>query len=405
MRGARGVLVALCAASVAVAGQAEWPGWRGPNRDGKSPDTGLLRAWPAGGPRLLWTVGILGSGFANVAVSGGRVYTTGHVGGRLVLFAFDADGKLQWKIDFDEAHRRKPLGSRATPMLHGGKLYLVSGKGRVACCDAADGKQVWATHLARFGGRPPQWAYAESVLIHKDMAIVKPGGERGCIVALDRDTGALRWQSRGFPAGAEYSSCIHVRFEGRDLVVAGTRAGIACVDANDGSLQWSNPWSSGNTANCPTPAAADGHIFWANGYGRGGVCLRMRILNGRVLADEAYTTRDMNCHHGGYVIHDGHVYGNHGNGWACLELTTGRRRWYERAVGKGSVCWADGMLYLFSESRGRAALATCSPEGLEITGRLTVKGSGPSWAHPVVVGGRLYLRYDTHLYCFDVSAR
>ena len=405
MKGARGVLVALCAASVAVAGQAEWPGWRGPNRDGKSPDKNLLRAWPHGGPALLWSVDAIGGGFSSVAVAGGRVYTTGDVDGKLVLFAFDLDGKLEWKVAVDGAFRGDPRGSRATPTIDRGKVYLISGSGRILCCDATNGKRVWTSHMRDFGGRAPGWGYAESVLIYKDMAIVKPGGQQGCVLALEKNTGTKRWQSTRFTAGAEYSSCIVASFEGRDLVLAGTRAGIVCVDAVDGGLQWSNPWCSGNTANCPTPVVDGADVFWANGYGTGGICLTMRAVGGRVQADKVYTTRDMNCHHGGYIIHEGHVYGNNGGGWACLELKTGARKWYERAVGKGSACWADGMLYLFSESKGRAALATCSPDGLEIAGRVEVKGSGPSWAHPVVIGGRLYLRYDTHLYCFDVRAR
>ena len=152
----------------------------------------------------------------------------------------------------------------------------------------------------------------------------------------------------------------------------------------------------------PTPAYSDGHVFWANGYGKGGVCVK---LEGRGQASEAYTTREMECHHGGYIIENGYVYGNHSGGWTCLELRTGEKKWHERGVvGKGSLCWADGMLYLFSENDGKAALATCSPEGLEIKGQVKVDGEGPSWAHPVVIGGRLYLRYDTTLYCFDVKA-
>jgi outer membrane protein assembly factor BamB len=174
------------------------------------------------------------------------------------------------------------------------------------------------------------------------------------------------------------------------------------VNAKNGSLLWSNPFAADNTANCPTPAYSDGHVFWANGYGKGGVCMK---LGRGGAASEAWTTRDMVCHHGGYVIHEGHIYGNNEGGWACLDLKSGEKKWGERAVGKGSLCWADGMLYLFSESNGQGALATCSPDGLKITGRVQVRGTGPSWAHPVVVGGRLYLRYDTNLYCFDVAGK
>ena len=186
------------------------------------------------------------------------------------------------------------------------------------------------------------------------------------------------------------------------MIATGTRAGLVCVNAQNGALLWANPFAANNVANCPTPAYSDGYVFWANGYGKGGVCMK---LGRGGSASQAWTTPDMVCHHGGYVIHEGYIYGNNGDGWACLDLRTGQKKWGERAVGKGSLCWADGMLYLFSENSGRAALATCSPEGLKITGHVQVRGSGPSWAHPVVIGGRLYLRYDTNLYCFDVRAK
>jgi hypothetical protein len=184
------------------------------------------------------------------------------------------------------------------------------------------------------------------------------------------------------------------------MIAVGTGDGIVCVDARDGSLLWSNPWCAGNTANCPTPAVSDGYVFWANGYRKGGIC--MELIPGRTSAKEAWTTRDMNCHHGGYIIHDGHIYGNHGSGWVCLDLRTGEKKWQEKAVGKGSISFADGMLYLFGESSGEIALTTCSPDGMEIKGRFSVEGDGPSWAHPVIIGGRMYLRYGDNLYCYDV---
>jgi outer membrane protein assembly factor BamB len=186
------------------------------------------------------------------------------------------------------------------------------------------------------------------------------------------------------------------------MIATGTDQGLVCVDARTGQTVWANAFSAGNTANCPTPVYSDGYVFWANGYGKGGVCVK---LGAGAQANEAWTTRSMDCHHGGYVIVDGHIYGNHGGGWVCLDLKTGQKKWENKAVGKGSVCWADGMLYLFGENGGQAALATCSPEGMQITGRVRVAGQGPSWAHPVVAGGRLYLRYDTNLYCFDVKGR
>ncbi|MFP4057431.1 MAG: PQQ-binding-like beta-propeller repeat protein [Candidatus Brocadiia bacterium] len=392
------------AAATGLAGSAEWPGWRGPNRDGKSPDTGLLKQWPAEGPEKVWQVDGIGSGFSSVAVAGGLIYITGDVGDDLVLFAFDLDGQPRWKTTVDKAYTRSHPGSRSTPTIDDGDLYLLSGNGVVACYDARSGKKQWARHTREFGGKPGGWGYAESVLIYHNLAIVKPGGDN-CIVALEKSTGKTKWTSSGFSAGPEYSSCIALPYRGGHLVITGTREGIVCVNARNGRLLWSNDWCAHNTANCPTPAYADDHVFWANGYGKGGICIRMELDDGRLLGKEAWTTRSMNCHHGGYIIHQGYIHGNDGGGWTCLELKTGRKMWHHRGVGKGSMCWADDMLYLFGESGGRAGLATCSPRGMEMRGEFRVQGRGPSWAHPVVIGGRLYLRYDSHLYCFDVRAR
>ena len=341
-------------------------------------------------------------GFSSVAVAGGKVYISGDQGGKLMLFAFDLDGKQLWKAPHG-AGRGGPDGSRASPVIDDGHVYLLSGNGLLGCFDAQSGAKKWSKSARDFGGSPGGWGYAESVLIYKNLAIFKPGG-KNCIVALDKTTGETVWKSTGFDAGPEYGSCIPVTFEDQTMIVTGTNRGIFAVDAQSGKLLWSNDWSAGNTANCPTPAYADGHVFWSNGYGKGGICLKLAKDGDKVVADVAWKTKDLVCHHGGYVIHEGHIYGNHDGGWACLDLKSGRKKWHEKAVGKGSLCFADNMLYLFSENGGQAGLATCSPEGLKLKGKVKVKGNGPSWAHPVVVGGRLYLRYDTHLYCFDVKS-
>jgi len=393
--------VLIVIACSATAAESDWPGWLGVNRDGKSLDTGLLKQWPADGPRLLWKADGIGVGFSSVAVTGGKVYITGDRDNKLTITAFDLDGKPLWNAVHGQG-RGGPDGSRSTPVIDEGNLYILGGNGLIGCYDAANGRQKWSRSAKEFGGSPGGWGYAESVLIYKNMAVFKPGG-KNCIVALDKTNGETLWKSTDFDAGPEYGSCIAVTFQGQPMIVTGTRKGIVAVDADRGNLLWSNDFSADNTANCPTPAYADGHVFWANGYGKGGICLKLKKANGKVAADVAWTTRDMDCQHGGYVIHNGHMYGNHGGGFACLDVKTGEKQWEERAVGKGSLCYADGMLYLFSESRGRAGLANCSPEGMQLTGQIEVEGNGPSWAHPVVNGGRLYLRYDTNLYCFDVK--
>lgn len=188
------------------------------------------------------------------------------------------------------------------------------------------------------------------------------------------------------------------------MIVAGTGGGIFGVSARDGSLLWQNDFSAGNTVHCPTPAYSDGHVFWANGYGKGGICLKLAASSGGVTARPAWQTRDMDCHHGGYVSQDGRVYGNNGAGWVCLDLKTGAKKWSAQGVGRGSPCYADGMLTLFGENGSQMGLATCSPAGLEMRGTFSVAGSGASWAHPIAIGGRLYVRYNDNLYCYYVKS-
>ena len=385
-----------------AAGSASWPGWLGPNHNGKSPDTGLLQEWPAGGPKLVWSTTGVGKGFSSVAVSNGMVYTAGNVGNQMMVFAFDMNGELKWKVAHDAPWTKSVPGARSTPTIDGSRLYLLSGNGLIGCYEASSGKKIWTRATSAFGGSPSEWGYAESVLIHGNLAIVTPGGER-CIVALDKATGKTVWTSSGFSAGAQYGSCIPVTYGGGTMIVAGTHDGIVGVNAKDGRLLWQNRFAAGNTANCPTPAAAERYVFWAVGYDKGGICLKLGGLLGRTTANPAWTTGDMVCHHGGYVLDKGYIYGNNGDGWACLDLKTGRTMWKNGGVGKGSLCYADGMLYLFGEDGGRVGLATCSPQGMELRGTFSVQGNGPSWAHPVVIGGRLYLRYDDNLYCYDVK--
>jgi outer membrane protein assembly factor BamB len=395
------VLGLCCVSSVAAA--ADWPCWQGPNHDGKSPDKGLLKEWPKDGPKLVWQASGIGSGYSSVSVAGDKIYTAGDVGDKYIVSAFDMAGKPAFTIDVDKKWNGDHPGARSSPTIDEGKLYITSPGGVVGCYDAAKGTKIWTHTMEEFGGKVPHWGYAESVLIQGKMAIFTPGG-KNCIVAVDKTTGAKIWASKGFDGGAQYGSCTPFTFEGTSCLAAGTGGGLVCVDATDGTVLWSNDFSKGNMANCPSPMYSDGYVVWANGYGKGAICMKLSKAGGKVTAEKAWDLREFDCHHGGYVIEGGYVYGNAGDGFICVDLKTGQKKWKEKSVGKGSLCLADGMLYLFGENGGQAALAVCSPDSLQEKGKVTVKGEGPSWAHPVVVGGRLYLRYDNNLYCYDVKA-
>jgi hypothetical protein len=392
--------VANQATATAAASAVEWPTFLGSNHDGKSSDKGLLKEWPEQGPPLAWKVNNIGVGYSSVSVAGGTVYVTGESGDHLILFAFDTSGHLKWRTDHGVDQWKDHPGARASVTVDGDSVYLLGSNGGLGCYSTQNGQRKWAHAAQEFGGQPGRWGYAETVLIWDNLAIFKPGG-RNFMVALDKISGRLVWASQAGAAGPEYSSCLPVVFQGTAMIVTGSSKGLVCVSPRNGALMWVNSFAAGNTANCPTPAFGDGYVFWANGYKAGGVCVK---LGSGGKASEAWKTGDMVCHHGGYIIDNGHVYGNHNGGWACIELATGKTKWTDRSVGKGSLCWADDMLYLFTE-KGEAALGTCSPKGLTIKGRMKVAGDGPSWAHPVVVGGQLYLRYDTNLYCYDVKGK
>lgn len=395
---ALGIMAALAPRAAA----ADWNQWRGPNRDGKSTETGLLKSWPTQGPKKLWTVEGIGEGYSSAAVAGGTTYVTGAVDGKLLLTAIDDKGKTRYQAALGPAWRRDFPGTRGTPTVIGGQLFVMSGDGDVYACDPKNGKVQWRKSLTRdFGGGVPQWGYSESILVHDGMAIVTPGGRKG-VVALDAKTGRTQWTSPANGYGAHYISPIAVDYKGREMIIQGNGGGLFGLDAKSGKVLWQDPVDRDNTANCCTPAHEKGYVFWANGYGRGGACFKLGGSRSSVKATKAYDT-DMDCHHGGYVIHDGHVYGNDRNGYACLDLETGQRKWRERGVGKGSVIFADGMLILFGERGGRVGLAEATPKGLTLSGQFNVPGQGQSWAHPSLADGKLYIRYGDGVHCFAVK--
>jgi outer membrane protein assembly factor BamB len=381
----------------------EWPGWLGANRDGLSPDKALLKEWPEEGPKLLWKVDTLGEGWSSVAVVDGRIYTTGNRDQKQFLICMDADGQELWRVEQGpEASHHTYKAARSTPTIDGQRAYVTAGNGRVTCHDIADGKLIWERNMeTELGGAVGGWRYAESVLILDDLAVVTPGGDN-IIVALDKATGEIVWKSDAAVGQATYSSCITIEGEDSTLIVNGTGGGLVAVDAATGKLVWSNPFAEKN-ANVPTPLYADGHLFWAVGYGKGEICFNVTHAAGKWTFQESWFGKDFNCLLNNYVIVDGRIYGNsRGNkGVLCKDLKTGETCWILSDVPTCQVTWADDRVYVFSD-RGRATLVEPLDDEPRITGRVEVTGDGRSWAYPVVIGGRLYLRYDTNLYCYDV---
>jgi len=405
------LILTMCM-QVAFIHAADWPQFRGPNRDGKSPETGLLKKWPEAGPRLVSTISGVGEGYSSPSIAGGRLYITGKVGRDLKIFCFDLSEKKIWEKKHGPAFTKSYPGSRAAPTIDGDILYLPSGPGRLAAYRTENGEEVWGVDVVeKLGGRIPVWGYAESVLIDGDKLICTPGGEKtGTFAALDKKTGRVLWMSGEVTERAEYASPILIEYNNVRQIVTMSRGGLIAVSPEDGKLIWrynrpaNRTTTEHFTANCNTPVYADGYVFEATGFqSRGGGAVTLNPTATGIEAEPVWDTRELNCEHGGYVLVDGYIYVNDGKGWSCMELKTGKKCWTGEGPGKGSIVYADGMLYCLSE-RGKMGLLEANPTACKMISMFQLpKGEGPCWTHPVISDGKLYLRWSDNLYVYDIT--
>lgn len=405
---------------VNTASSADWPQWRGPARDGRSAETGLLSEWPEDGPDVAWKVDTLGDGYSSLAIVDGRIYTMGNIDGKgHVICLSEKDGSTIWQVPSPSETKLythgKGDGARGTPTVDGDRVYVVGGGGDAACLRTSDGSTIWATHFVEeFGGRVPVWGYSESPLIDGDKVILTPGGSGGCVAALNKMTGDVIWRSEAVQDKAHYCSALAVDSHGVRQVITFTggigskrdpvRAPRAIgLDVESGDLLWSYENSANPTANVSTPIFANDSVFTASAYGTGGGLAKLTKDDDGFTAEEVYFERAMQNHHGGIVMVDGHMYGFGSGGLICMNFETGEITWRNRSVQKGSLTFADGHLYCYGE-KNKVALVEAHPSEYIEKGRFEVeKGDYPTWAHPVVANGKLYLRDMNKLTCYDVA--
>jgi outer membrane protein assembly factor BamB len=386
---------------------ADWPQWQGPDRTGMSKETGLLKAWPSNGPSVIWTSQGLGSGYGSMAVAGERIYLQGMSGGKSMVFALNrADGKGVWSKALGNAETNdQGPGPRGTPTVDGDRLYVLTENGDLACLKT-DGTAVWQRNILRdFNGRQLRWLISESPLVDGPHLIVSPGGPGAGMVKLDKMTGKTVWQSKDLSDPAGYSSPIVADVGGvRTYMTLTSGAGVG-VRASDGKLMWHYERAANGTANITTPIFFDNKVFYTSNYDTGGGLLALTAQNGEVKAKEIYFTREMKNHHGGVILVDGYLYGFSDSILTCLEFATGKQMWRDRSVGKGSVTFAEGNLYIQGENNV-VGLAEASPSGYKEKGRFQIADKGlPSWAHPVISGARLYVRNQDTLVAYDIKAK
>jgi outer membrane protein assembly factor BamB len=420
-------LILATSGALAVAAAAtspEWPQWRGPSRDDVAKETGLLSSWPESGPPLAWKASGLGGGFSSLAISGGKIYTLGDRQGSQQVVALNvADGKIAWTAKLGPIWEDEYGGPRGTPTVDGDRVYALGTDGDLVCLQAATGKEVWRKNLARdFGGRMMSgWRWSESPLVDGDRLIVTPGGANATLVALDKKTGKPIWQAAvprlgGQGAdGAGYASVVISNGGGVKQYVQLTGRGLVSVRASDGKFLWGYNKVANDVANIATPIVWDDFVFASTGYQTGSALLELSRAGDGVEAKEVYflPARTLQNHHGGLVLINGHIYGGHGHNRGypiCVEMATGKVAWGGETLdaghggsGSAAVTAADGHLY-FRYQNGRMALIAATPQGYQLKGAFAIPDvNHPSWSHPVVAGGKLYLREQDNLYVYDLK--
>jgi outer membrane protein assembly factor BamB len=385
-----------------------WFQWQGPNRDNKSTETNLLKSWPEDGPKMLWFIEGVGEGFSTVSIANGLIYTTGTIDEKGWLFTVDLEGNLKWKQIYGPEWTGRHPGTRGTPTIDEDKVYVIGGMGTVSCYEAKTGDLKWTVDpFKESGGEYGRYGIAESALIIGDKLICTPGGSKATMVALDKKTGQTIWASKSIGEKSAYCSPILVERGNTKLIVTMTENSIIGVDAEDGNMLWQYDCEKyqgkPKDVNPNTPVYHSGSIYVTSGYEKGGAKLKLS-KDGKKVESQEWMNLKLDCHHGSVVLVDGYIYGSNMDGkWMCLDWASGEVMYEKNWLGKGSLTYADGMLYCYAE-KGTVALVKTSPEGFDVISSFKVtKGDDEHWAHPVICGGRLYVRHGNTLMAYDIK--
>jgi outer membrane protein assembly factor BamB len=409
---------AISGASLIAAQDDGWPQLRGPRRDGVSAERGLLASWPKEGPPRLWSATGIGRGFSSPVISAARLIITGDDRGELRLIAMDLNGGELWRAQNGLAWTREYPGARSSAVISEGRVYHLNAHGRLACFDARDGRELWsAALLEQFDAENINWGISECPVVDERAVYATAGGRKALVVALDKRTGELIWQSPplhdadepGKVETAGYVSPILARFGERRLLIGCSLKSLYCVDADTGAIQWTTRRKTTYSVLAMTPVLAGDGVFMTAPYGPPGRLHRLKAAEGEdgvVGIEEGWSTRLDSCQ-GGAVFADGRIFGAHylgRKGWAALDAGTGEALFTAPDYAKGSAVFADGRLYALSED-GWMRLLEPMPDRFEERGAFRLaEARNDAWAHPVIHDGRLYLRYHDTLHCYDARA-
>jgi len=385
-----------------------WPEHHGPGRTNISPERGLLKKWPEGGPPRLWTYSQCGRGYSGVTIAAGMIFTAGDFGRDQKLLALDMDGHFLWEARNGDAWRGASPGCRSTPTFSEGALYHLNPAGRLAAYEAKSGKPLWTVDLkSRFDARYGIWALAENVIVDSDKVLCMPGGPKGRVVALDKRTGKTIWANTDIEDYAAYCSGIVVTHGGVRQLITMTQRSVVGVNVENGTLVWSAPYVPRSPQNALTPVYHDGYVFVACGHSSDGTL--MKIDQGSRTASVVWRRSDLDDCHSGALLVDDKLYGTScrlgGQSFYCVDYLTGKTVKMDDTMGKVGITCADGMIYALNH-RGTMSLLEINDEGFDAVSRFELKRrpTNTYLAHPVVCGGRLYIRGGEDLCVYDIRA-
>jgi outer membrane protein assembly factor BamB len=392
----------------------DWPQWRGLERNGTSQEINLLKSWPDEGPELLWSKKDMGKGFSSVSIAKGRVYITGAIDEQETLTALDLNGNILWQTSYGSVWDGSFPEARTTPTVNGDQIFVISGMGRIACLDAATGKIKWTVDTVDdFDGDYHSWGIAESPLIVDDKVICTPGGEAASVVALNKNSGELIWQSKTLSELANYCSPILINRGSKKIIATQLEESFVGLESSDGSVLWRDKYEEyqddPKDINVISPLYHDGSIYITSGYNDGGAMFDLTIDGTKI--ERKWVDQILDVHVGGIVRVDDYIYGanwedNKNGNWVCLDWKTGKVMYEEKWNTKGSIITADGMIYCYEEKKGNLALVKATPEKFDIISSFKIpQGSGPHWGHPAISDGRLYIRHGDALMVYDIQAK
>lgn len=378
--------------------------WRGPNRDGIYNESGLLKKWPAAGPKLLWHFDELGDGHTSAAITGSGIYTSGMVNGNGFVFAFDQSGKLLWKKEYGKEWAENWNGTRSTPLVVDDKLYVLSSYWKLVCMNTSNGQTIWSADLQKdYGAKDNEWGISENLLYDGNAIYCTPGGSGASLVALDRNTGKMIWKSKGNGNKSAYCSPVMIKVQNRKIIITMMEKSVCAFEASTGKLLWQYEHINDTGVHPNVPVYINGYLYCTSGYGKGGEMLKLSGDGNSVT--EVWKNSELDSRTGGVVVLNGRIYGSGDRNRKifCLDWQTGKQVFSTKEMAPATLIANDGLLYIYSES-GKIFLVEPKTDGFNILSSFAVPfGANPHWAHLVIKDKKLYVRHGTSLMVYDIA--